>query len=131
MPKTKLDELDFTNTDEIVCPYCGHEKSDSWEMADQEDSYECGDCGETFSYVRNISVSYTSQKKQCKENEHDYSFERVWESTEDFKRIPNTNNFEWVKREYPQHYKTLKCSICDHENSILITEDEYTQLKVK
>jgi len=49
-------------TSEITCPYCGYER-ESWEMDDEEDDYECGNCGSTFSYQREVSVSYCSQPK--------------------------------------------------------------------
>ena len=49
-------------TDEVTCPYCGYVHSDSWEMADSDDLYMCPDCGNKFSYERNISVTYSSQK---------------------------------------------------------------------
>lgn len=45
-------------TDEIVCPYCGYEVSDSWECPDEDDEMYCDNCGKEFSYVRNIEVIY-------------------------------------------------------------------------
>ena len=30
-------EIDALFTNEIVCPYCGHEISDSWECPDEDD----------------------------------------------------------------------------------------------
>lgn len=47
---------------EITCPYCGCE-IESWEMDDEEDDYECGNCGSTFSYQRQVTVEYCSQPK--------------------------------------------------------------------
>jgi len=47
---------------EITCPYCGCE-TESWEMDDEEDDYECGNCGSTFSYQRYVTVEYCSQPK--------------------------------------------------------------------
>lgn len=53
---------DQNYTSEITCPFCGYEM-ESWEMDDEEDDYECGNCGSTFSYQREVSVSYCSQPK--------------------------------------------------------------------
>jgi len=47
-------------TDEIVCPHCGYAHKDSWEWSDGK--HECSDCGESFVMVRNITVSYTTEK---------------------------------------------------------------------
>lgn len=48
-------------TEQITCPYCGYENSDSWEAGDNEDEYECPYCGSVFSYQRNVTVEYCSQ----------------------------------------------------------------------
>lgn len=48
-------------TEQITCPYCGYENSDSWEAGDDEDEYECPRCGSVFSYQRNVTVEYCSQ----------------------------------------------------------------------
>ena len=57
-------------TNEVTCPYCDLEFSDSWKMSD-EDDYECG-CGKTFSYAREVSVTYTSYRNcELNNDEHD------------------------------------------------------------
>ena len=55
-------EIDALFTNEIVCPYCGHEISDSWECPDADDELYCDNCGKEFSYIRNIEVTYSSYK---------------------------------------------------------------------
>ncbi len=57
-PKGK-DEACYT--DEIECPHCQYKNSDSWECSDSEDNEECGNCGSIFSYVREVSVTYSSK----------------------------------------------------------------------
>lgn len=42
----------------IVCPFCGHVDSDSWEVRDDEGEMDCGACGSTFLYRRNVEVTY-------------------------------------------------------------------------
>lgn len=49
---------DFTQ--EIICPYCGYEPSDSWEMESGE--YDCEDCEKSYEVERNIEVTYTTSK---------------------------------------------------------------------
>lgn len=50
--------------DEIKCPYCGREETDSWErnMSDGDVEYiECGNCYDTFRTTCEIQVSYHSE----------------------------------------------------------------------
>jgi transposase-like protein len=47
---------------EIVCPWCGYEHQDSWELngGDEGDwEHECHDCEKTFAAQRHVSVSYS------------------------------------------------------------------------
>jgi len=57
------EEIDHQFTDEIVCPYCGYEHSDSWEMGDQGE-IECEKCGKTFEYWVETQVHYTTKRKE-------------------------------------------------------------------
>lgn len=60
-----VEKFDTDYTDNIVCPYCGYEESDSLEHTwDYDDEYECENCGKTFSWERNVLVSYTSFKAE-------------------------------------------------------------------
>lgn len=60
-----MDELDYSYTDEIICPYCGHEHSDSWEASDESDDEQCGECGKHFSYTSYTTRNFTSKKVDC------------------------------------------------------------------
>lgn len=57
-------EIDCSCTDEIVCPHCGYEFSDSWENFQYDDEciegIECEKCEKEFNVERNISISYNS-----------------------------------------------------------------------
>lgn len=52
-------------TDEITCPWCGYELSDSWEYGDSDDAAECPECGKLFEYEREVDVTYTSKRREC------------------------------------------------------------------
>lgn len=54
--------VDQNYKSEITCPYCGYRR-EGWEMEDEEDNFECENCGSTFSYQREVSVSYCSKPK--------------------------------------------------------------------
>jgi hypothetical protein len=58
-------EFDHEYTGNIVCPYCGYEDRDSWEVCPNEEDIgiiECGRCEEEFYATRNVSVSYCTEK---------------------------------------------------------------------
>jgi predicted RNA-binding Zn-ribbon protein involved in translation (DUF1610 family) len=59
----KKGKRDHEFTDEIVCPWCGHEISDSWEVEADDGDYECPECGNEFCYCREVSVTYSTSKK--------------------------------------------------------------------
>ena len=59
--------MDFNThyTSNIMCPYCGHENRDSWEVdfgsgMEGDTRVWCGNCDEEFYVSRNVEVSYTS-----------------------------------------------------------------------
>jgi len=60
-------EIDHEFTDEVVCPYCGYEYSDSYEF-DNGGEIECDNCEETFSYTRNITIDYCTKRKEAPQN---------------------------------------------------------------
>jgi len=60
----KAEGFDYEYTDEVVCPHCGYEYGDSWEMRDGE--HECPECEKSFDLVREVSVSYTTSKIEDK-----------------------------------------------------------------
>ena len=54
--------------EEIVCPWCGYEFSDSYEFDFGSSGYkeiECEDCEKTFEVELNIKYLYTSRKRRC------------------------------------------------------------------
>jgi len=60
-------EIDHEYTQEIVCPYCGAEWTDSWEEGSHpgdEDigELECFECERKFYATRNIDITYCTEK---------------------------------------------------------------------
>ena len=62
-----MKEIDHSYTREIVCPYCGYEYIDSWEI-NQDSTFweeeECPECDKVFEVERNIEVTYVTYKKK-------------------------------------------------------------------
>jgi len=59
------DIIETDSTQELVCPYCGYEDTDSWEY-DQNTfdgvlgDIECGECGKKFHAQRNGEITYST-----------------------------------------------------------------------
>lgn len=49
---------DYENN--LICPYCGYEDNDSWELSDDDEEHECSRCGAVMSYQRVVTVEYNS-----------------------------------------------------------------------
>jgi len=49
---------------EMVCPYCGCENGESWEVKADDGEIECDECGKEFMYCRNYEVTYTTWRKK-------------------------------------------------------------------
>ncbi|APM41375.1 hypothetical protein [Clostridium kluyveri] len=68
-------DINHECTDEIVCPFCGQEFTDSWEYGDDEalGLIECDECGKSFYASREVSITYSTRKanygtcKNCKD----------------------------------------------------------------
>lgn len=59
------DEWDYRGLDEIKCPYCNYEFSDSFESAsDDEEDHECPRCDNTFMVTAEHSLSFSCQRKE-------------------------------------------------------------------
>lgn len=61
-----MEEFDCWKQDQIVCPYCGYKNEDSWEYNEDDTSAFCGSCDNEFKLSVNISVDYSTEKKEDK-----------------------------------------------------------------
>ncbi|OXL83163.1 hypothetical protein BCV73_08785 [Paenibacillus sp. SSG-1] len=52
-------EPDDVDDDYLTCPYCGSIDHDAWERSADDDTVECGSCGSTIEYQRNVQITYT------------------------------------------------------------------------
>lgn len=62
--KLEIDPEDKSYESNVICPYCGYEDSNSWELSDSEDEHECGRCRATISFERVVTVEYNSSPKK-------------------------------------------------------------------
>ena len=64
--QSEAKEINSSYTDEIVCPYCGHEFLDSWEYDFDHGDIEldCYECGNKFTAYRDVDVTYCTTKME-------------------------------------------------------------------
>ena len=60
------EDIDHDYTKEIVCPYCGHEQSDSWEIMgnDEDGETDCDECEKSFRWSAHIDITYCTEKME-------------------------------------------------------------------
>ena len=57
-------ENEQLHKEEITCPWCGYEDSDSWEFeGEYDDAYECPECEKKFILEVLTEVTYTSRRR--------------------------------------------------------------------
>lgn len=66
-PLAQVDELDLCLNKAPLCPYCGYEARDAWEIdfgptTEGEAEIDCTECGESYLCHRVVDVSYTTKK---------------------------------------------------------------------
>jgi hypothetical protein len=59
------EELDTWHESVIICPWCGHHFSDSWEYGRNEGgkNIECQVCEKPIRLVVNVSITYTTTRR--------------------------------------------------------------------
>lgn len=118
------EEIDCTNTDNIVCPYCGYEEEPDLHWIGNTtniDDYQCDDCGKNFTLYIDYSVSFSSGKITCKNNAHDYKIDSVYLHQKTFlgRKKTGADSEGWAsipkdKWELTFIYKCSKCDCTDY-----------------
>jgi len=107
-------EFDTRYQDMIVCPWCGSKwyDDDSYYASAGTTEETCEECGREFSVEANIEVTYTTSRKLCENDEHEYEYDRFHFSTQDYQRGQwiNLPEEKWKK------VNIFKCKKCHHED---------------
>lgn len=124
------EKIDHENTDEIVCPYCGHEHSDCWEWENDEGKIECDECDKVFNYCRNHSVDYNTSRITCKEGKHKFIFDEPHISYTKYGYLREEKGrctfTEFILPEEMWTYKEIfTCTECDENEFREITKEEW------
>lgn len=54
-----IEENNNWGTEEITCPICGYQITDSWEYDENDGEYTCEGCGAELEWNRQIEISYS------------------------------------------------------------------------
>lgn len=72
MPET----YETQNTDEAICPYCGHVEMDTWEVRPQNDgdsdTVDCETCDERYEITTHVVVTVSTRRMDCADGNHIY-----------------------------------------------------------
>lgn len=60
MSPSKTSKFNTCDLDEVMCPYCGHQHSDIWEL--EGGRCQCHDCGREFKLEVQETVTYSTYK---------------------------------------------------------------------
>ena len=105
--------IDHDYTHDIVCPYCGHEYSDSWEHNDQDgEEIECQSCDRTFTLSIHTSTTYTTTKMPC-EGGHTWGAAWSHDTDADTAALWNRDRFAGRTDHVPQRLWVGACTECE------------------
>lgn len=64
------------NPTDVVCPYCGEEQSNAWELFGGEENadVDCSSCEREFRAEASFGFGYSTYPKECRATEHRYVF---------------------------------------------------------
>ena len=65
-----MKEYDTEYQDEITCPYCGYKEEDSWDYAERDNEYTCGECDKECELDVIIQFSYCTEKRRIEDGKY-------------------------------------------------------------
>lgn len=114
----EYDEYDCNSNGEAVCPYCGYKCEligEDYGDQDEELEMECFDCGKTFIYTTDYSVTFStepyenwilSEMKNCKRCIQNYK-DDMDKAPEDRNEGLNKEYYKWIIEKYEKDFEEL------------------------
>ncbi len=81
-------EWDCNGTSDPICPYCGEEQGDFWEVSADSGETECSTCARPFFYERQVSVEYSTSPVMGPHQQSEWDQQCERESEEDRQEHP-------------------------------------------
>ena len=110
--------------DLVTCPYCGWKDEDSWEYGVEEEEHEvvCPDCDKIFILEVCVSVTYSTERTDCENENHEWGEPEYFEIDQDTCDRWNAENFSGKSNHTPYRSWSRKCKNCE--------ESDYVKLEV-
>lgn len=80
-------EPDTKYTNNAICPYCGYENKDSWELFKNSGTATCCNCDRAYRYSRDVITTYCTSKIECSNLSDIRGFKEVTKEEREKERI--------------------------------------------
>lgn len=119
-----MEYIDYKNTDEVVCPYCGYEFGDSWEFQMNGcEKITCDECNKEFECEAETTIAYSSCKLPCV-GEHSMKFTLAYIKDTTYKNGKD-EKLPVGEFEYTEAYD---CENCEEAEWKKINKEEFRRL---
>tara|TARA_Y100000296_G_scaffold84617_2_gene118328 strand:+ start:165 stop:533 length:369 start_codon:yes stop_codon:yes gene_type:complete len=71
-----VSDKSVNGTEEVTCPYCGHEQSDSWEVSSGKGMHDCEGCERVFYAEDEIHRTFNSWTEEAELENRIYNNKR-------------------------------------------------------
>ncbi|SRR3972149_1020349 len=120
--------MEHKHTNQIICPYCGHEDDESWNLEEEGETQKtCESCEKEFNVEKEVSITYSTSRIECENEKHNYQLESYF-----IKSREHISGKDWI--ELPEHkweyIKIVVCDICDDKDFPRISKEEYEKSNI-
>jgi len=114
--------MSHDHEDNIICPHCDSTySSEPYEYYDSDgEELECDDCGKKFILGVNTSITFSTNKSDCEDDNHDIDEENIKIRIYDQETCDRYNREKFLISErrpkWEPHKKIIKsCKNCEHQ----------------
>ncbi len=115
-----MSDIEYKDTDEVVCPYCGYEFGDSWELDINYNSVrlDCNECNREFECSAENTRTYSSAKLDCV-GKHKMKLNLAYIKDEE-----TITNKELPLEEF-EYTESFHCENCEEMSWEKLTKEEF------
>lgn len=119
-------EKEYNNEDLIICPFCGYENEDSWEVQHSDDSHECGSCDKKFILEVEHITKYSTKRMDCTDG-HSMEFSLAWVKDSKYTETDQGYKDIELKESDWEFVESYECSECSEKDFKRITKEEFIE----
>lgn len=95
----EVEDFDTLSMTDLMCPYCGHVETDSWETPDNCTEGSCDSCGKDYKIEQEFSRTFSTYKTCQPGDEHTWAAWCTYLGKEDYRTCKLCGEREWKKHE--------------------------------